>query len=192
LVTLHRRENASSVRAATDAIKQVIASHPDVEVLWVLHLNGIRKKVISELEGVPSVQLLEPQSYKAFVHLMKASHFILSDSGGVQEEAPALGKPVLVLRGETERMEAVEAGSSMVVGCATASIRDACCRLLRDADLYATMSRKRSLFGDGQASVRILQALNAFYRFEIGSPFLASWPPARHTGEEGLPQTTVA
>jgi UDP-N-acetylglucosamine 2-epimerase (non-hydrolysing) len=179
LVTLHRRENASLVCAATTAVKELIAEYPDIDVLWVLHVNGIRHRVMSELADHPSIHLLEPQSYRAFVHLMKAAHFILSDSGGVQEEAPVLGKPVLVLRTETERFEAVEAGSSLVVGCSTGSIKDACYRLLNDPVLYRSMSTPRSPFGDGHASERIVKALAAFYSTDKRSPFLTSLPPPR-------------
>jgi UDP-N-acetylglucosamine 2-epimerase (non-hydrolysing) len=179
LVTLHRRENASLVRAATSAIERVITAHPDVEVVWVLHLNGIRSQVTAELGHHPHVHLLEPQSYGTFVHLMKAAHFILSDSGGVQEEAPVLGKPVLVLRRETERVEAVEAGSAWVVGCGSEAIEHACHRLLTDPALYESMSRPRSPFGDGHASERIVRALQTFYQPSTAGPVLGSWPPAR-------------
>jgi UDP-N-acetylglucosamine 2-epimerase len=179
LVTLHRRENATLVRTVTSAIERVIAAHPDVEVLWVLHLNGIRSEVTAQLGNHPSVHLLEPQSYKSFVHLMKSAYFVLSDSGGVQEEAPVLGKPVLVLRRETERMEAVEAGSSWVVGCGNEAIEQACHRLLDDPALYQSMSQPRSPFGDGHASEQIVRALQEFFQPSTAASFFGSWPPAK-------------
>lgn len=178
LVTLHRRENASAVDAATSAVRNIVDAYPDVEVLWVLHLNGIRAKVTGALESHPRVRLLEPQGYRSFVHLMKAAHLILSDSGGVQEEAPMLGRPVLVLRNETERMEAVEAGSSRVVGCRAQVIERVCHELLQDRAAYDAMAQPRSPFGDGHASERIVDALERFYEPDV-SPFHGSWPPGR-------------
>jgi UDP-N-acetylglucosamine 2-epimerase (non-hydrolysing) len=178
LVTLHRRENASAVEAATSAVRRIVDAYPDVEVLWVLHLNGIRAKVTRALADNPRVHLLEPQGYRTFVHLMKAAHFILSDSGGVQEEAPVLGKPVLVLRNETERMEAIEAGSSRVVGCRSHVIERVCHELLQDKATFEAMAQPRSPFGDGHASERIVDALERFYE-PVQSPFLGSWPPGR-------------
>lgn len=179
LVTLHRRENANLVHAATTAVERILAAYPDVEVMWVLHMNGIRAKVTSALSDRPRVHLLEPQSYRSFVHLMKASHFILSDSGGVQEEAPLLGKPVLVLRDETERMEAVEAGSARLVGCSLDVIESACRRLLDDDEAYCAMAQPRSPFGDGHASERIVDSLEKFFEGEVTGPFMGSWPPPR-------------
>lgn len=190
LVTLHRRENAGLVTAATTAVQRILASYPDVEVMWVLHLNGIRAKVTAELSDRARVHLLEPQSYRAFVHLMKASHFILSDSGGVQEEAPALGKPVLVLRDETERVEAVEAGSARVVGCTQTGIERACRELLNDPVRYAAMSQRRSPFGDGHASERIADALETFFEGDVTGPFMGSWPPPRRSERTESPASS--
>lgn len=174
LVTLHRRENEQHVAEVTSAVRQIVLQTPDVDVLWILHLNGIRKHVTAALEGHPAVHLLEPQPYRSFVHLMKAAHIILSDSGGVQEEAPVLGTPVLVLREDTERREAVEAGSSRVVGCQTKSIMKACRHLLDNDEAYRAMSQARSPFGDGHASARIAQAITRHYfpeenRFVMGA-----------------------
>jgi UDP-N-acetylglucosamine 2-epimerase len=163
LVTLHRRENAEYLSDITASIQRVAMHHPDVEVLWILHLNGMRERIQAALENCQSVHLLEPQSYCSFVQLMKASHFILTDSGGVQEEGPVLGKPVLVMRTETERPEAVEAGSSWLVGCQAAEISRACHKLLQNDALYAKMSQPRSPFGDGHASERIYDTMRRFY-----------------------------
>lgn len=163
LVTLHRRENLGRVDDVADAVRGLCAARPDVEALWILHLNDTRPRVVGALAGQPGVRLLEPQPYGAFVHLMRASHLILTDSGGVQEDAPALGRPVLVLRDETERPEAVEAGSALVVGARAADVRAACERLLDDAAIHAEMSRPRFPFGDGRAAERIAAALERFF-----------------------------
>jgi UDP-N-acetylglucosamine 2-epimerase len=163
LVTLHRRENTDLVGEAADAVRQLVMTHPDVEVLWILHLNNIRKKVIESLDAHPRVHLLEPQSYRTFVHLMKGAYAILTDSGGVQEEAPTLGPPTLVMRNDTERPEAVEAGSSLVVGCDSRGIVTHGARLLDDPAFYAEMSQPRSPFGDGHAAERVVAALEAYY-----------------------------
>jgi UDP-N-acetylglucosamine 2-epimerase (non-hydrolysing) len=163
LVTVHRRENAELVGEATSAMESVLEWFPDVEVLWILHLNRTRETVAERLRHHPRVHLVEPQSYKTFVQLMKGADLILSDSGGVQEEAPFLGKPVLVLRDETERGEAVEAGCARLTGCRQQAIERACTELLTDEVAYARMARPRHLFGDGHASARIVDALRKHY-----------------------------
>lgn len=167
LVTLHRRENKPHVAEVTAAMRELVLERDDVDVCWLLHLNDIRAEVLGDLLGHPRIHLIEPQSYSAFVHLMKRSTLILTDSGGVQEEAPALGRPVLVLRDETERPEAVEAGSAEVVGCHRRRLLERCRHLLSDDAAYARMSTPRFPFGDGQASKRIVRALERFY---AGSP----------------------
>ncbi len=163
LVTMHRRENSEFVCNATAALTYILMREPDVEVVWILHLNGTRDRVRQELEGHPSVHLVEPQSYPTFVQLMKHAYAILTDSGGVQEEAPVFGKPVLVLRTETERPEAVLAGCARVIGCETADILSACRELLDNRETYAAMSQAQSPFGDGHASERIADALHEYY-----------------------------
>jgi UDP-N-acetylglucosamine 2-epimerase (non-hydrolysing) len=164
LVTLHRRENAPHVSLVTEAARVLAAEHPNVEVLWILHLNGTRKRVLGDLSGVAGVHLIEPQPYRVFVHLMRAADLVLTDSGGVQEEAPVFGKPVLVLRGVTERPEAVESGNARVVGCNTAAIVNEVTGLLGDAHAYKAMSSPASPFGDGRASERILASLRKHYQ----------------------------
>jgi UDP-N-acetylglucosamine 2-epimerase len=111
--------------------------------------------VLDRLAGCPRIRLLEPLDYLSFVQMMDRAHLILTDSGGIQEEAPALGKPVLVMRNTTERPEAVEAGSARLVGTGTETITAAVQDLLDDAAVYERMSRARNPFGDGQASERI-------------------------------------
>jgi UDP-N-acetylglucosamine 2-epimerase (non-hydrolysing) len=163
LVTLHRRENHDRVHEVTSAIRRLRMSHPNLEVLWVLHANGMRSKVIEGGGDIPGVHLLEPQPYQVFVHLMRSVDIVASDSGGVQEEAPVFGKPLLVLRDETERQEAIEAGCARLVGCDSGRIVAACHRLLADPDAYQVMSRVKSPFGDGYASERIVGAIAGHY-----------------------------
>jgi UDP-N-acetylglucosamine 2-epimerase (non-hydrolysing) len=163
LVTLHRRENADHVSHVTAAVRRIVAEHRDVDVIWILHLNGTRKRALADLSGIPGVHLFEPQPYRVFAHLLRAADLVLTDSGGVQEEAPVFGKPILVLRGVTERHEAVETGNARVVGCETDAIVAASERLLHDPAAYRAMSAPASPFGDGRASERIVQALRRFY-----------------------------
>jgi UDP-N-acetylglucosamine 2-epimerase (non-hydrolysing) len=177
LVTLHRRENAESVRNVTAAVRQLAMWHPDVRVLWILHHNAIRHTVVEALGEHPAVTLVEPQPYRVFVKLMQAAELILSDSGGVQEEAPVLGKPLLVLREQTERPEAVEAGSARVVGCHTATVVAVANELLSDSAAYAAMSRKRSPFGDGRAADRIVRAMQQYFD-PGGAGRVSSLPPS--------------
>ncbi len=179
VVTLHRRENMERVVEVTDAMKALLAMQPDIEVLWILHLNPTRHVVIRELAHHSRVHLLEPLAYSAFVALMRSAYVILSDSGGVQEEAPALGTPVLVLRDETERPEAVEARCACLVGCHRQPIVDAVTLLLRDRDEYVRMARPTTLFGDGHASERIVAALGRFF---VPSRSIAV-PPALQEGK---------
>ena len=168
LITLHRRENLNVVPNVILAVEQILAEHDDVEILWILHLNGIRKAVCRAFDSTDRVTLVEPQAYGTFAKLMKRADFILTDSGGVQEEAPAFGTPVLVLRDETERPEAVEAGASRIVGGDTAKIVPACRELQSDEELYRSMSRPTSPFGDGRASERIATALERYYLPDAG------------------------
>ena len=163
LVTLHRRENGNVAADVIAAIRRLVMTHPNVEILWILHMNGLRAQICEAFAEHPLVHLIEPQSYSSFVHLMKAAHIILTDSGGVQEEAPILGKAILVLRDETERPEAVEAGSARLVGCDRDKILHWCQRLFDEPALFAHMSEPRSPFGDGYASSRIASALRRFY-----------------------------
>jgi UDP-N-acetylglucosamine 2-epimerase (non-hydrolysing) len=163
LVTLHRRENIELAGPAAEALARVARERPDVEVLWILHANETKARVTAALAGCPSVQLLPPQPYPTFVRLLAAAAVVLTDSGGVQEEAPALGCPVLVLRDATERPEAVEAGSARIVGCRPDAISAECGRVLDDEALNHSMARPRALFGDGHAAERIAATLVQFF-----------------------------
>ena len=161
LVTAHRRENwGEPLRNICRAIRQIVHSHPEVVVVFSVHMNPEVQQVAHvELAGVERVQLLEPLDYEPFVQLMSKVYLILSDSGGIQEEAPSLGKPVLVLRNVTERPEGVAAGTLRVVGTETASIVAAADDLLTDQAAYARMAGARNPYGDGQASQRIVAAI---------------------------------
>lgn len=163
LATLHRRENfGEPLRNICAALRGIVEDNPDVELLLPVHHNpNVRGTVTAAFRGCARVHLSEPLDYLAFVGAMQRAHFVLSDSGGVQEEAPALGKPVLVLRETTERPEAIEAGVAALVGTGTAAIRNSAQRLLDDPVAYAAMARAASPFGDGHASARILSVLRA-------------------------------
>ncbi|WP_244807545.1 non-hydrolyzing UDP-N-acetylglucosamine 2-epimerase [Caballeronia zhejiangensis] len=161
LVTAHRRENfGEPLRNTCSALLELLARHDDIEILFPVHPNpNVRDVVHPMLNGHPRIILTEPLDYIPFVAAMQRATLILSDSGGVQEEAPALGKPVLVLRHETERPEAVEAGVVRLVGTQTDVIVDAVSRLLSDPAEYRTMARGVSPYGDGNAASRIVDVL---------------------------------
>ena len=160
LVTGHRRENFGSGFEQICRALARIASRGDVELVYPVHLNpNVREPVFRLLGGHPNIRLIEPLDYLAFVHLMSEAHIILTDSGGLQEEAPSLGKPALVMRDTTERPEAVASGTVRLVGTDADRIADETARLLDDAAAYAAMARVQHPFGDGQASRRILQDL---------------------------------
>lgn len=161
LVTAHRRENfGAPLERICQAIRQVADANDDVEVLFPVHPNPhVRQTAHKLLSNHPRVRLCLPLDYVPFVAAMQKSYLILSDSGGVQEEAPALGKPVLVLREETERPEAVEAGVVKLVGTETAVVTSAVQRMLDDADEYARAARGVSPYGDGQAAQRIFDVV---------------------------------
>lgn len=163
LVTGHRRENHGDgfVRIC-EALREIARSRPDVQIIYPVHLNPkVQDPVNRILAGEPNVQLIEPLAYPAFVWLMNQCHMVITDSGGVQEEAPSLGKPVLVMRETTERPEAVEAGTVILVGTRKQSIIDEALSLLDDADRYAQMSRLHNPYGDGHACRRIVEFLLA-------------------------------
>ncbi|MDH7601714.1 MAG: UDP-N-acetylglucosamine 2-epimerase (non-hydrolyzing) [Armatimonadota bacterium] len=164
LVTAHRRENwGEPMRKICWAIKRIVNRYPDVTVVFPVHKNPVvREIVFPELEGTDRVILIEPPDYALFVHLMKSSYFIMTDSGGVQEEAPSLGKPVLVLRDTTERPEGVEAGNAKLVGTNTETIFAEACKLLEDRAAYEAMSRVANPYGDGHAAERIWNAIRDF------------------------------
>ena len=157
LVTAHRRENfGAPLLEILGAIRDLAARYPDVDLVYPVHPNpNVDRPVRSVLSDVPGVHLLPPLEYKPFADLMKASYLILTDSGGIQEEAPSLGKPVLVLRDETERPEAVEAGTVRLIGPHREAIVRAATQLLDSQDAYARMARAMNPYGDGKAAGRI-------------------------------------
>jgi UDP-N-acetylglucosamine 2-epimerase (non-hydrolysing) len=165
LVTTHRRESfGDPLRSICAAISDLVARFPDVEVVVPVHPNPhVKGTVEAELCDTPRVRLIQPVDYVEFVHLMARSHLILTDSGGVQEEAPSLGKPVLVLRDTTERPEGVEAGTAIVVGTDRERIVTVAGKLLASSEAYQRMATAVSPYGDGRASERIVEALEQRY-----------------------------
>ena len=158
LATVHRRENwGDRLRDIASGMRQLLDRHPDTALLLPLHRNPTVREPLREMLGDhPRVVLTEPLDYDRLVAAMRGCTLLLTDSGGLQEEAPALGKPVLVLRRTTERPEAVEAATARLVGTEPSTILEEASRLLEDADAYGAMSRAVNPFGDGQASARIL------------------------------------
>jgi UDP-N-acetylglucosamine 2-epimerase len=159
LVTGHRRENHGDgfVRICK-ALKHIAQNNPQAQIIYPVHLNpNVQQPVYDLLSDEPNINLISPLGYPAFVWLMKHSYLIITDSGGIQEEAPSLGKPVLVLRDTTERPEAVEAGTVLLVGTNTEKIIEECQKLLNDDSLYQRMSALHNPYGDGKACERIFQ-----------------------------------
>lgn len=165
LVTGHRRESfGDGFERICQALMEVAQQHPDVDIVYPVHLNpNVREPVNRLLSGISNVHLIEPLDYLPFVSLMSRAYIILTDSGGIQEEAPSLGKPVLVMRDTTERPEAVDAGTVKLVGTDTSNIVRELNRLLIDHDAYHTMSYAHNPYGDGQACGRIIDALCKTY-----------------------------
>jgi len=159
-VTSHRRENfGGGMEAIAEAIRR-IAARPDVAVIFPVHLNpNVRAVMHQALGGLDNVALIEPLDYPHFAHLLSLAEIMLTDSGGVQEEAPALGKPVLVMRETTERPEGIAAGTARLVGTDSAAIVTEIFRLLDDKAAYEAMARAHNPFGDGQAARRIVELI---------------------------------
>jgi UDP-N-acetylglucosamine 2-epimerase (non-hydrolysing) len=166
LATVHRRENwGERLTSIGQGFRQLLDRHPDTALLLPLHRNPTVREPLQELLGDhPRAHLCEPLDYDQLVGAIRGCTLLLSDSGGLQEEAPALGKPVLVLRRTTERPEAVTAGTARLIGTDSESIVDEASRLLDDPEAYAGMAQAHNPFGDGQASGRILEASRSFLR----------------------------
>ena len=164
LVTGHRRENfGDGFEQICSALAEVADSVPDVEILYPVHLNpNVQEPVRRILGESRRIHLIEPLDYLPFVYLMERSHLIITDSGGVQEEAPSLGKPVLVMRDTTERPEAVEAGTVKLVGADRGRIVSEALLLLNDAAAYEEMRRAHNPYGDGRAAGRIVEMLGTW------------------------------
>ena len=163
LVTAHRRESfGAPFEDLCTALRNLADRNDDIELVYPVHLNpNVREPVNRLLAGHPRIHLIEPLRYEQFVHLMMRSYFLLTDSGGVQEEAPFLGKPALVMRENTERPEAVEAGTARLVGTDPGRIVAAAEELLRNEPVYRDMTRGGSPFGDGWSARRIVDILAA-------------------------------
>ncbi len=162
LVTGHRRENfGAGFENICHALRD-IAARGDVQIVYPVHLNpNVQEPVRRILDGVPDIHLIAPLDYLPFIYMMDRSALLITDSGGIQEEAPSLGKPVLVMRDTTERPEAVDAGTVKLVGTDTATIVREANRLLDDATAYEVMARAHNPYGDGQAATRIRQILKS-------------------------------
>ncbi len=189
LVTVHRRESfGAPLQRILQAVKKLVTTFPDIEVVLPVHPNPqVKGAVHSALGGTERIHLVPPLGYFDFVSLLHDSFLVLSDSGGVQEEAPSLGKPVLVLRENTERPEGISAGVARLVGTDTSTICKAASQLLTDPDKYRAMARAVNPYGDGRASERIVDAV--LYRFgkkpnppEDFSPFSSE---NKRTGKDG-------
>jgi UDP-N-acetylglucosamine 2-epimerase len=169
LMTTHRRENLGEpMRHVYRALKSVLETHSDVEAIFPVHKNPkVREIVHEELGALDRVHLIEPMDYEPFANLMAKVDIVLTDSGGIQEEAPALGKPVLVLRDTTERPEAVEAGTVKLVGTAYEDVLHETNLLLDDAEHYRSMAEAANPYGDGRACERIIKAILAKNGFAV-------------------------
>ena len=165
LVTAHRRENfGDPFENICAGLKELAERNPDISIIYPVHLNPhVREPAFRILNNTSGVFLTDPVEYDVMAHLMKESYLILTDSGGIQEEAPALGKPVLVLREETERPEAVEAGAAKVIGTFADDIVRETEKLLKDSKEYKRMAKTINPYGDGKASYRIAEIIKNLY-----------------------------
>ena len=172
VVEAHRRENwGRPLEDICWAVAEITELYPDVAVIFPVHLNPkVQEPVRRILGNRPRIHLLEPLEYADFANLMAHSHIILSDSGGIQEEAPSLGRPVLVLRSVTERPEAVAAGTVKVVGTDKEKVVAATEELLTDEKAYGRMAQAANPYGDGRAASRILRGLQRYFGFAHEQP----------------------
>ena len=172
LVTAHRRESwGEPHRRVFRALRELVRRFADVGVVVSVHPNpAVRRVAHEELAGTPRCVLIDPPDYVEFVGLLQACYLVLTDSGGIQEEAPALGRPVLVLREVTERPEGVEAGCARLVGTDTERIVEEASRLLQDPQAYQAMARARNPYGDGLAARRIEQVLRQHFGLAVREP----------------------
>lgn len=166
LVTGHRRESfGDGFERICQSLAETAKAFPDVEIVYPVHLNpNVREPVNRLLAGVSNIHLIEPLEYLPFVYIMNRSYLILTDSGGIQEEAPSLGKPVLVMRDTTERPEAVDAGTVKLVGTDVEVITRNLNSLLTDAEAYRQMSFAHNPYGDGEACARIIETLSTILK----------------------------
>ena len=172
LMTTHRRENLGEpMRQVYRALKTTLEQHSEAAAIFPVHKNPkVREVVQAELAGTDRVYLTEPMDYEPFANLMNHADIVLTDSGGIQEEAPALGKPVLVLRDTTERPEAVVAGTVRLTGTGYDVVKEETCRLLDDPDYYRSMAEAVNPYGDGRACERIVRAVLSAKGFPVDPP----------------------
>lgn len=172
LVTTHRRENLGEpMRNVYRALRRLVQTVPDTEVVFPVHRNPLVRQAVKEvLDGVPGIHLVDPMEYEPFTNLMARSAIILTDSGGIQEEAPSFGKPVLVLRDTTERPEAVASGTVKLVGTDEDKVYNTAYKLLTDEEAYREMAESINPYGDGHTSERIVQAILYFYGISEKKP----------------------
>ena len=178
-LTCHRRENyGEPMRNIFTAVREIAQSHPDVLIVYPVHLSPVVRNTAQEILGdVQNIKLIDPLDAVDMHRLMARSFFVMTDSGGLQEEAPALGKPVLVLRRETERPEAVEAGTAKLAGTETAEIMRLADSLLKDESFYNAMAKAVNPYGDGHACPRIAQAI--LHHFELSEQAPAPFIPGK-------------
>lgn len=172
VLTTHRRENLGEpMRQIYAALRDIVNEFPDVVVVFPVHKNpAVRRVAEKELGDIEKIKLIEPLDYQPFANLMDRAYLILTDSGGLQEEAPSLGKPVLVLRENTERPEAIEAGTVELVGLEREKIYQTTKKLLTNQDAYNLMAKAVNPYGDGKASRRIIEALHHFWGWSKERP----------------------
>ncbi len=166
LVTGHRRESfGKPFEEICEAIKKIVINNPEIEVVYPVHLNpNVRKPVNNILKGVERIHIVEPLEYPYLIWLLSKSHIVLTDSGGIQEEAPTLGKPVLVMRDVTERQEGIEAGTAKLVGTKKDDLINETQRLLDDKQLYQNMAQAVNPYGEGDTSDNIIRLLKEYYK----------------------------
>ena len=183
LLTTHRRENLGEpLRRIYGAVRRLLQRFPDVAVVFPVHRNPHVRAAAQELAGQERVYLMEPPHYLDFVHLLERSHLVLTDSGGIQEEALALGKPVLVLRTTTERPEGIAAGGARLAGTDPDRIEREAARLLMDPEAYRAMATAPNPYGDGRAAERIAHALEHIFGWEPDWPEEFALPPTPGVG----------
>ncbi len=160
LLTTHRRENLDDLQSIYEAVNHLVEDHPNIQVIFPVHKNPlVRDQAIRSYRNKDRVHLIEPLDYETFVHVMKHAYLVITDSGGIQEEAPSLGKPVLVARDTTERPEGVEAGTLKLVGTSPQAIYKACRKLIVDSSEYKQMTEIKNPFGTGDTSKRIIDII---------------------------------
>lgn len=166
LVTCHRRENfGDGMKDICSALRDIVGGRSDLQIVFPVHMNPNIKNIVHNfLADIENIYLVEPLDYLPFVYLMKISYIILTDSGGIQEEAPAIGKPVLVMRDLTERQEALDAGTIKIIGNSSQGIVESVNQLMNDSVLYSKMANSKNPYGDGSASKKIINILIRYFK----------------------------